>query len=287
MSQLVIPVLFALLMWWISTGLILRLVSASPKTYPAAVIAAALVLFFSLWGLARSGQTVAADAYVTFTCVLGAWGFVELTFLTGYVTGPRISPLPQGATGWQRFRYATEAILFHELLLLAMGAAVLMAAGPDNLLAWGTYAALWVMRLSAKLNLFLGVPSLNADLLPRQLVHLASYFRRRPINWLLPLSIGGSLIAAVILFNRAVSGESTDYTSAAHALLAALVALALLEHLFMLMPFRAGALWGRAADASASTDAVPLAPAPVYAPQADAPVAHSSLTGIRSLGGLK
>lgn len=286
MSQIIIPVLFALLMWWISTGLILRVVSAAQNTYPYSLLASVVILAASLWGLARTGRGDAADAYVTFSCVLGVWGFVELTFLTGYVTGPRVSALPAGASGWRRFRFATEAILFHEFLLLAMGAAVIVAAGLDNVLAWSTYAVLWVMRLSAKLNLFLGVPSLNADLLPRRLVHLASYFRHRAINWLLPVSIAGSAVAAALLFARASSSQASDYAAAAHALLAALVALALLEHLFMLMPFRTGRLWGRRDDPVGANDNGPTSSA-VFAPDAQTPSVRTPLTGIRSLGELK
>jgi putative photosynthetic complex assembly protein 2 len=281
MSQIFIPVLFALLMWWISTGVILRVVMLPPRTYPASVAVAAAITGAALLGLATVPKADASDAYVTFTCVLAVWGFVELTFLTGYVTGPRKTALPIGVTGWRRFRFAIETILFHELLLLAGAAAVLIAAGPDNGIASGTYAVLWVMRLSAKLNLFLGVPSLNADLLPRQLAHLASYFRNRSMNVLLPVSIVGSAVATALLFDRAASGD--DYSTAGYALLGALLALALLEHLFMLMPFPVAALWGRrqapvCANDNDVTVSRHLPPGKTPAPQSPE---------FRSLGGLQ
>jgi putative photosynthetic complex assembly protein 2 len=286
MSQIFFPVLFALLMWWISTGLILRVVGQSSRYYPASISVSIAVLAAALWGLATTSQSAPGDAYLTFTCVLAVWGFVELTFLTGYVTGPRKSPLPAGYAGWRRFRLATETILFHELLLLAMGAAVVIAAGPKNWLAWGTYAVLWVMRLSSKLNLFLGVPSLNADLLPRQLAHLASYFRRRGMNALLPLSIVGSAIATALLFDRANMTGASDYAVTAFALLGALLALALLEHLFMLMPFPVAALWGRRTTRNGANDN-DLPQSLLSVSPAEAPAVRTHINGIRSLGGLK
>lgn len=280
MSQIFMPVLFALLMWWLSTGVILRLVSLSPRTYPFSLAVSAGLAAVALWTLSIVSPADETAAYVTFSCVLAVWGFVELAFLTGYVTGPRKTALPFGVTGWQRFRYASETILFHELLLLAAGGAVIAASGIGNWLATGTFAVLWVLRLSAKLNLFLGVPSLNADLLPRRLAHLASYFRRRSMNALLPISIIGSAVATALLFDRALSGDA--YSTTAHVLLGSLLALALLEHLFMLMPFPVAKLWGRRA-------------ATVCANDNDASAARHSPNGtttapvkeFRSLGGLQ
>ena len=45
---------------------------------------------------------------------------------------------------------------------------------------------LFFARVSAKLNLFFGVPRINTEFLPRPLAHLASHFRHAPDERLLP-----------------------------------------------------------------------------------------------------
>jgi putative photosynthetic complex assembly protein 2 len=43
-----------------------------------------------------------------------------------------------------------------------------------NQVGTGTFAVLWVMRISAKLNLFLGVRNLSEELLPPHLAYLGA-----------------------------------------------------------------------------------------------------------------
>ena len=45
------------------------------------------------------------------------------------------------------------------------------------------------MRLSTKLNIYLGVPNFSTEILPAQLAYLKSYFRTRAFNALMPLSL--------------------------------------------------------------------------------------------------
>ena len=49
-------------------------------------------------------QASVAGAYCAFTCALLVWGWQEIAFLLGCVTGPRRSACPHGATGWRRTR---------------------------------------------------------------------------------------------------------------------------------------------------------------------------------------
>ena len=79
----------------------------------------------SLYGLARSGgDTSVAGAYIAFTCAVLLWGTQEFGFLTGFITGPRSQPCPEGCTGWRRAAFAVEAVLYHEIALLLSGVAV-------------------------------------------------------------------------------------------------------------------------------------------------------------------
>ena len=98
------------------------------------------------------------------------------------------------------------------------------------------------MRLSAKLNLFLGVPFLNDDLLPERLGHLKSYFLRRPMNAFFPVAVTASTILATLLAAQALQAK-TEFGATAFLLLATLVALAVLEHWFMVVPVPVRAIW--------------------------------------------
>ena len=108
------------------------------------------------------------------------WGWQEVFFLTGAITGPRRHACAADCSGWRHFRHGVQAILHHELSLLVAGA-VLVAIGwnaPNPVGMW-TYLVLWGMRQSAKLNLFLGVRNLGVEFLPQHLRYLQSFFRRR------------------------------------------------------------------------------------------------------------
>jgi putative photosynthetic complex assembly protein 2 len=164
--------------------------------------------------------------------------------LLGYVTGARRSECPSDSRGWQRARHATEAILHHELALLVLALLVLAASwNQPNQTGWWTYLVLWTMRLSAKLNLFLGVRNLSENFLPAHLAYLQTYFSRRAFNWLMPVSlIAASAVAAPLWMEVAVQ-PSAGFAATSLCLVAVLLSLAVLEHLFMVMPIPTGWLW--------------------------------------------
>ena len=86
-----------------------------------------------------------------------------------------------------------RAILWHELGIVVVGVAIVLVTwGQPNQVATQTFLVLWVMRTSAKLNLFLGVRNLSEEFLPPHLAYLQSFFRRRPMNALLPFSVLGA-----------------------------------------------------------------------------------------------
>jgi putative photosynthetic complex assembly protein 2 len=246
MSQIAVPIFYALLIWWLSTGVILYAVGQPRQSYPISVAIAGTLLTLSLWFLPTvSNGSSAWDALLAFTGAIVVWGFVELTFLTGYVTGIRTTTCPTGSSGWRRMRYATEAIIYHEVALLAAGAAIATTTwNGTNRVAAATFLVLWVMRLSSKFNLFLGVRTLNEELLPPQLQHLCSYFLRRDMNPLYPVSVIGATFVTGLLVLRAISPDVTEFDRAGFLLLASLLALALIEHVFMMLPVPIAKLWG-------------------------------------------
>ena len=68
------------------------------------------------------------------------------------------------------------------------------------------------MRLSAKFNLFLGVRNRGEEFLPPHLLYLASYFRRRKINALLPLSVLAGTVVAIAMITSAIDASGAART---------------------------------------------------------------------------
>lgn len=239
------PIAYTLFVWWFSTGVILYLVGLPRPTHKWTMAGTTLMLGGALWAVARTaGDTSHAAVYTAFTGALGVWAWQEVAFLLGYVTGARRQPCPEHAQGWQRLRLALQAVLHHELALLALGAVLLALTWQQpNQAAWVTFAILWVMRQSAKLNLFLGVRNLNEHFLPAHLAYLHSYFRKRRMNGLFPLSVLASSVAAVLWWQIALGGGQSAAAEAAAMLSATLLTLGLIEHWFMVLPLPSHALW--------------------------------------------
>lgn len=245
MGEPTLGVLFVLVAWWFSTGAILWLDRLPRRTFPWSLAAVSALALLALSGLAasRDGEGPAA-AYLAFACGLLIWGWNETAFLLGYVTGPRSEPSPPGTSTGRRFLHAVQAILWHELALLASGAAILAVTfGGTNLTGLWVFVLLWLMRTSAKLNLHLGVPNPGDTLLPDHLRHLASFFSRRAMNPLFPVSITLATLALAWLTGLAIEAPAESLEATALVLLATLLALGLLEHWLMVLPVPETALW--------------------------------------------
>jgi len=235
---------FAVLCWWFGTGVILWLDRLGSQQQRMGLMAASLLLMLSLWGVYESMQTLnTAYAYLGFASVIVMWGWHELAFLSGWLSGPRRERLSEGAQGWQRWREAMAAIAWHELGLIAnFVLLVAMQMGHPNHVALCTFALLWCMRVSAKLNLFLGVPLHGADYLPTHLSYLSSYFRvARPGTWFFISVCFASTVWAWLVWS-AHAGELE--VNAGYLLLASLLGLAIVEHMVMVLPWPMQKLWG-------------------------------------------
>ncbi len=243
-----IAALAALFLWWFSTGSILlavRLADRGGRPWPAVLTAAALPVLawgvFALWVSAPRGDVGAA--YLSFLGALAVWGWVELAFLTGQITGPVTRPCPPGLPEWERFLRAWGTVAHHELALLAALVAVVALGwhGETTVGPW-TFAVLYFARVSAKLNLYLGVPRINIEFMPAALAHLPSHFRIRSFNWLFPLSISALTFACGCWLERLWQAD-TPAEQAGFALLGAITALAVIEHWLMVVPLPDAKLW--------------------------------------------
>jgi putative photosynthetic complex assembly protein 2 len=245
MASYTIPPIYAAFIWWLSTGAVLLLVGRANLDRLRGIIAIGL-LAVSLLGLAFTGnETTVGAAYAAFTCTILLWGSQEIAFLAGWLTGPRPEACPARASGWKRLGFALQAIFYHELALLLCGAAVVTLTwnGSNQVGLW-TFAALWALRQSAKINLFLGVPVTNDELMPDAVRFLKTYFSRKPVSAFFPVSVTLATAILVIMIQRIVEVAITPFDVVGLTLVSTLFALGVVEHWFMLLPLPAITLWG-------------------------------------------
>ena len=241
-----LPAVYALFIWWFSTGVIMYLDGLPQKTFKWSILGATVLMVFSLLGVyASRNDASVAGAYCAFSCGLLAWGWQEISFYMGYVTGTRKQPCPEGCSGWKHFGHAIQTSLWHELAIIAMGIVIVaLTWGSKNQIGMWTFMVLWWMHQSAKLNVFLGVRNLNEEFLPEHLQFLKSFLTKKPMNLLFPLSITISTVILVKLVQAAVQAHGSRFDAAGFCFLAMLMGLAIVEHWLLMLPLPAAALWG-------------------------------------------
>lgn len=240
--------LLALFVWWFSTGVILMAVRYADRHGARAcnlVTWAMLPMFgLGLWGLYASfSDTSVFGAYLAFLSAIFVWGWIELAFLTGIITGPNRHNCPEKLPEWERFVRAWGTIAYHEMLLVATMVLILIVGwGAENVFGLWTFVVLFFARVSAKLNLFFGVPKINVEFLPSPLAHLPSHFRLSRLNWVFPFSVT-ALTFAVACWLERLWAVTTPGEAIGFALLSAITCLAVLEHWLMVVPLPDEKLW--------------------------------------------
>ncbi|QMW23977.1 putative photosynthetic complex assembly protein PuhE [Sandaracinobacteroides saxicola] len=239
--------------WFVGTGAILWLDRRPRSTHGGSLLAltflAGFATFAVLWSTA---VTDGAGAIVAFLAALTLWGWHETAFLMGFVTGPNRGHAAPDLRGFARFRAAAATLIHHELALAATLVALYAVSwNAANMLAAHSFALLFALRLSSKLNIHLGVANLSAEMLPDHLAYLGSYFRRRAMNPLFPLSIMGCAALVWHFATAALALPPGSGGQTAAAILATLSALGLIEHLFLMLPIKDSALWRWAMPRSA------------------------------------
>lgn len=243
-----IAALVAIFSWWFSTGIILLAVrradASGGAAYGRTVFFGLPLFILGIVGLYLSASTLSvANAYLSFFSVLLIWGWIELAFLAGIITGPERRICPPSLQSWARFSRAWHTLSYHELLLLAgLMIVTVLTSASENTVGYWVYLTLFFARISAKLNLFFGVPRINTEFVPKPLEHLKSYFRQGNVTFAFVLGVT-LLSFATACFAERVYAADTPGSVVGFTLLLALSALATLEHWLMVIPLPDAKLW--------------------------------------------
>jgi putative photosynthetic complex assembly protein 2 len=259
---LVAPALFALFLWWFSTGVIIFLDGLKPSTFKWSLAGWTLLSIVSIGAIAWSaGDTSVTGAYVAFGATLLFWGWFEISFYLGYVTGTRKHRCAHGCSGPKHFLHALQANIWHELAIVAGAAIVVWLTweAPNQVALW-TFVILWWMHESARLNVLFGVRNVNEHFLPDHLDFIKGFLTKRPMNLFFPVSVTVSTVIVTMLGMSAWQA-GTAFDQAAFAFLTAMMALAIAEHWFLVLPIPAEAMWNWSLDRKRAEQAHPIHPA--------------------------
>ena len=242
--MLVPAIVIAVSAWWLLTGLALLVVHQSKKVAHRGFITHSiftLVAWLCVPSNAASTSPIAVAA--GFLVGLVIWGWLELSYLLGYVNGPNHSVYRGGASTWVRFKGALATTIYHEAAVVAFVAFLAaISINQPNRTAFYTVTVLCLMRWSAKLNLFFGVRAFNDRWLPDHLHYLSSYLRLGKASLLLPLSTLLGFFVTFKIYELASAADVLSYQLSLY-LVASLMLLASVEHIFLLFPLNEAVLW--------------------------------------------
>ncbi len=243
----------AVVVWWLGTGALLLVARwRGARARWGVALLVTLLMGGALLALSRLSGSTPSSVGLEFLYALVVWAWVEATFYTGVLTGPRLAPLRVDASEWTRFVHAFTANLYHEIAIVAaIGLTWWATTGIPDGAAFAPWAVavLAAMHESARLNVLLGVRNLNVELLPEHLARFRAYFRLRRWNAFYPFAVVAHAVAAVMLIVAAM-GSDNGAAATGLGLMSGLVTLGLLEHAALMLPFRPESIWGWAIPSS-------------------------------------
>ncbi|WP_299438607.1 putative photosynthetic complex assembly protein PuhE [uncultured Rhodospira sp.] len=246
MATYILPVLHAIGIWWLLTGLILYIDGLPARTFKWSMLVCTVAFVACLYGLWTSAADhTVSGAYAAFTYGLLVWSYQDITFYLGFVTGPRKQACEPGCRGWRHFGHALGASLYHEIsIIVTLVVVVALTWGQPNQVALWTYLVLWWMHESARLNVFLGVRNVSEEFLPDHMEFLKSFLNNsKSINLLFPVSVTVSTVALVLMVMAILDPATSEIEAVGLTFVAAIMALAILEHWFLVLPLPAMAMW--------------------------------------------
>ena len=266
-----LPVLYAIFLWWFTTGLVIAVYKRSQLVITLSFVLATVLLLASLVGVvATRNHTDPLGVYLAITFGMVIWGWQTTSYYLGFVTGPghaeTVDMADVAPEGWEenlgeRVKLALRFIAHHELVVVAIGAllAVITWNAPNRWSLW-IYVALWLMHFSAKVNVFLGVRNFSVDVLPRQLHYLKQLLTERTNNCTaFPVSMVLANSICLVVIYQGIAPSATPAQQTGFLFVGTMIVMGVIEHWMMVLPLPA-TLIGFAM--------VPTAPAPgplVYA----------------------
>ncbi len=238
------PIAFAVILWWASTGLIFYLDSLPKRTFiwsMAGATAALVAGLAAMWAL--RDEATPTGAYAAFAAAIAAWGWLEMSFYMGFITGPRKQRCAEGCHGVAHFGHAVQANLWHEIAIIVIAALITGLVGMTaNATGLWIFLMLWLMHLSARLNVFLGARNVSEEFVPDHLDMLKGFLRRRNMNPLFPASV--AVLSALTFWLGHGAMHATDgFIKLQLVLAATLAALGLIEHILLMLPLPVERLW--------------------------------------------
>ena len=246
MIDILFAFFFTVFVWWLSTSILLAMTRKSYfKKKLLLMFIATLFLGLGYAGMFwSSNNTSVLSTYIAFISSILIWFWLELSFLLGWATGYRKTSCPESVVGFKRAWFAFLTINYCELLILTAAVSLYVLVW-DSLNAFGFYffMVVWIMKIGAKLNIFLGVRNFYENFLPSELSYLQTYFRKRSMNPLFPIFILFAVWINLLFWNNALLA-SNEFFQTSYTLLASLLTLGIFEHFMMVVPFQLNKLWG-------------------------------------------
>ena len=242
----IVPFIVTVAIWFIATGLIAWADNRERSTFSRSLVIGGTAGIAGLVVILASSLSAEVWAvYLAFIGALMVWGWHELAFLTGAAAGPRRGLADPGLGGIARFRQAAATVMHHEVAL-ALTALLLisLAWNAPNQIGATVFVLMFGMRLTSKINLFVGVPNTTSEMLPDHLAYLKTYFGRNRMTVLLAASILALAAMTAWFAALALAAPLGSAEMVGASLLTTLALLGVLEHLFLALPFRDGMLWG-------------------------------------------
>jgi putative photosynthetic complex assembly protein 2 len=237
---------FVIVLWGVSSAVIFYLDSLNPRTFRISMAATTVLLVasgFVIWQLRADASLFAL--YASFAAGLIAWGWTEMALYMGYITGPRKQRCADGCRGVAHFGHAVSANLWHELVVIVFAGLIWLTG---NTAASHCFIMLWLMHLSARLNVFLGVRNVSAEFVPDHMDVLKGFLRKRNMNMLFPVSC---VVLVALIYWLAQKPQTPDIVMAI-----TLASIGLLEHVLLMLPLPVEKLW----TWSLSRDPAPQSP---------------------------
>lgn len=248
-SNDVLPILYTLFLWWFSTGIIFLVYRRSRKFVQRSFMGGTLALIVAFIGIITTrALSHPRDVYLAVTCAVMVWAWQVASYYLGFVTGPHNKHYLIHDAGWERsvmnrFRLALHFSIYHELLAAATGLliAALVWSSANRWALW-MYLALWLMHISARLNVFLGVRNFRIELLPQQMHYMGSLLGKRQVNVLFPFSVVAASVVALLLFHQGLQVETDPAHRAGYMIVGMMILLGAIEHWMLVLPIPAAIL---------------------------------------------